>query len=141
MEGTARIRRFGYASVAALALAVPSAAAFVLRAAPARSAAKPAPAGFEATLTARGSRIELHLTPNRVNARSWASVRVPRSFGGARVRLTFTNLEMQMPPAAAVLHRTAPGRYAGRGPVLSMGGRWRVGVAPFGVSAVERVTD
>jgi hypothetical protein len=150
MEGAARIRRFGYLALALSALAAPSAAALILRTAPASGAgdsgfavssvATAAPAGFETVLRAGRNRIELRLTPNRVNARSWASISVPR-YRGAGVRLTFSSLEMHMPPVAAVLHRVAPGRYAGRAPVLAMAGRWRVAVAPFGVSAVDRVTD
>jgi hypothetical protein len=150
MECVARIRRFGYMALALSALAAPSAAALILRTPPASgagtsgfavtSASTTAPAGFATVLKAGGNRIELRLTPNRVNARSWASVRVP-SYDGATVRLAFASLAMHMSPATAVLHRIAPGRYAGRGPTLEMSGRWRIGVAPFGMSAVDRVAD
>ena len=82
----------------------------------------------------------LRLTPNRVNVRNRASVRVlVGPLPAKRVRLTFRSLEMRMPPLTAVLTRTAPGRYTGRCPALNMDGRWLVRVAPLGVSTVVRV--
>jgi hypothetical protein len=95
-----------------------------------------------AVLKAGGTRIEVRLMPNRVNVSNWAWVRILDGVSPAgRVRLTFTSLEMRMPPLTAVLTQTAPGLYAGRCPALRMDGRWRVRVAPFGVSTVDRIAD
>jgi hypothetical protein len=133
------IRRVGYASLSVLALAAPATAALSLRTAPATGEPTfgPPPA---AGLTTGGGRIELRLTPNRVNVRNRASVRVlVGPLPAKRVRLTFRSLEMRMPPLTAVLTRTAPGRYTGRCGALNMDGRWLVRVAPLGVSTVVRV--
>lgn len=141
------IRRVGYVSLCVLALAAPATAALALRTSPATGEATfsdpQAPqVHHTAVLRAGGNRIEVRLMPNRVNVSNWAWVRILDGASPAgSVRLTFTSLEMRMPPLTAVLTRTAPGHYAGRCPALRMDGRWRVQVAPFGVSTVDRIPD
>jgi hypothetical protein len=135
-------RRAGYAALSVLVLVAPAIAALALRTAPATGEASfgvAAPVHHTVVLQAGNNRIEVRLMPNRVNVTNWAWVRVSGPSPAARLRLTFTSLEMRMPPLTAVLSQTAPGRYAGRCPTLNMDGRWLIRVAPFGVSTVDRV--
>ena len=138
------LRRAAYALLSVLALAAPATAALALRTAPATGeaifSAPPTPVHHTAVLKAGGNRIEVRLMPNRVNVSNFAWVRILDGASPAgRVRLTFTSLEMRMPPLTAVLTRTAPGHYAGRCPALNMDGRWRIQIDPFGVSTTDRL--
>jgi len=138
-------RRVAFALLSVVALAGPAVAALALRTAPATGeatfgAAPGPPVHHTVVLKAGGDRIQVRLMPNRVNVTNWAWVRVlDGASPAASVRLTFTSLEMRMPLLTAVLTQTGPGRYAGRCPVLTMDGRWRIAVAPFGVSTIDRV--
>jgi hypothetical protein len=69
-----------------------------------------------------------------------------RTVHGARVRASYTMLDMAMADVAADVPETGPGTYGGSGPVLGMAGRWgiRLEVAPpggrsFSVRLVDRV--
>jgi hypothetical protein len=53
---------------------------------------------------------------------------------GARVTVNYTMLDMPMAPSAETLRETSAGVYSGRGPAVSMPGRWQLAirVAPSG---------
>ena len=55
----------------------------------------------------------------------------------ATVSVTYTILDMPMAPSAETVHETSAGVYSGRGPAVSMSGRWRLSirVAPSGKRA------
>ncbi len=96
-----------------------------------------------------GYRLELRLVPNRAWVAGTVSLALSRNekpVTGARVRLTFTMLDMEMGGLAGLLPETAPGRYGHAGPILGMGGRWslRLDVEPpraraFRVMVIDRM--
>ncbi|HEY8868102.1 MAG TPA: hypothetical protein VIM30_01780 [Candidatus Limnocylindrales bacterium] len=97
------------------------------------------PGPVTTVLSSRPYQLELRLTPNRAALPGTVSVKLlkgGRPVNGARVRLTFSILEMDMGKLSGLLPQTAPGRHAHAGRVLGMGGRWglRFGVAPPGAT-------
>lgn len=94
-------------------------------------------------------RLELRLTPNRATAAGTISLKLAkqgRPVNGARVRLTFAMVDMDMGQLTGLLPQTAPGSYDHAGPVLGMGGRWRLRFdvtprhgKPFSVTVVDRI--
>lgn len=116
---------------------------------PVSAAARTGSRPFATRLVTHGYRLELRVAPNRATVAANAALVLTRRgkpVNGARVRLTYTTLEMEMASLVRLLPQTAPGRYAAPGPVLGMSGRWglRVDVAPpssapFSVRLVDRV--
>jgi hypothetical protein len=93
--------------------------------------------------------LHLRVAPNRATAAGIVSVQLlkgGRPVNAARVRLTFSMLDMPMGQFSGLLPQTGTGTYAHAGPVLGMGGRWGLrfdvkppGAAPFSVNLVDRV--
>jgi hypothetical protein len=100
-------------------------------------------------LSAQGYRLDLGWTPNRAAVAGTVSLLLSKQgkpVNRARVRLTFTMLDMDMGGLTGLLPQTAPGRYAHAGPILRMGGRWRLrlDVAPhrgnaFHIDVIDRI--
>ena len=145
----------GVAALFLLGAAVAAAAAVLSQAPSGRTlvfTAHPAKRGGVAMMRLRshGYRLELRLSPNRSTAANRAAVVLSRGgtpVAGARIRVTFTMLDMAMPGRRFVLHVAAAGRYAGATPPLGMNGRWgvRVDVTPrsghsFSVGVVDRLS-
>jgi hypothetical protein len=107
------------------------------------------PGPVTTVLRSRPYQLELRLMPNRAALPGTVSVKLlkaGRPVNGARVKLTFSMLEMDMGQLSGLLPQTAPGRYAHAGPVLGMGGRWGLrfdvappGAKPFSVTVVDRI--
>jgi hypothetical protein len=111
--------------------------------------ARVGPGRVATSLRAHGYRLELRLSPNRASAvRGRMSVTLSQNgepVSGARIRLTFTMLDMKMDGLFVFLRQTAPGRYD-RVTQRLMFGRWglRVAVKPkheksFSVNLVDHV--
>ncbi|HET7743577.1 MAG TPA: DUF2182 domain-containing protein [Gaiellaceae bacterium] len=94
-------------------------------------------------------RVDLGIASNRLASTGAVSARLTRNgrpVDGARVRTTFTMLDMDMGRVSVQLPRTAPGRYEAPGPVLTMVGRWGLrlditprGAAPLALNVVDQV--
>jgi YtkA-like len=105
------------------------------------------PGPVTTTVRAHGYRIELALRPNRATVAGRISLALSRNgkpVSGARVRLTFTMLDMG--GLTGLLPQTAAGRYGNAGPILGMSGRWGLRfditprhVARFSVNIVDRI--
>ena len=107
------------------------------------------PGRVATALRAHGYRLDLRLSPNRASAaRGRMSVTLSQNgqpVSRARIRLTFTMLDMKMVGRRVSLRETAPGRYE-RVAQRLMFGRWGLRVAvrpthetPFSVNLVDRV--
>lgn len=120
-----------------------------LTARPGNASVAVGPGPVTTVLSARPFRLELRLTPNRATLRGTISVRLlkgGRPVNGARVKLTFSMLDMDMGRLSGLLPQTASGTYAHAGPVLGMGGHWGLrfdvappGAAPFSITVVDRM--
>jgi predicted metal-binding membrane protein len=107
----------------------------------------PGPAG--SVLRVNGYELGLRLDSNRAARPGTVLVhlsRGKRAVNGARVRATFTMLDMEMVPISTDLLRTGVGTYGALRRPLGMAGRWgvRLDVAPrhgraFSVQLVDRV--
>lgn len=107
------------------------------------------PGPVTAALSSHGYRLDLRLRPNRATVAgtiALALTRHGRPVSGARVRLTFTMLDMNMGGLTGLLRQTAPGRYGHTAPVLGMSGRWGLRLTvlpahakPFSVDLVDRM--
>lgn len=107
------------------------------------------PGPVTTVLSSRPYQLELRLTPNRAALPGTVSVKLlkgGRPVTGARVKLTFSMLDMGMGQLSGLLPQTAPGRYAHAGPVLGMGGRWGLrfdvappGATPFSLTVVDQM--
>jgi hypothetical protein len=101
------------------------------------------------TIIRDGYRLQLVLKPNKPLAAGTVSLRLTRTgklVNHARVRVTFTMLDMDMGGLTGLLPQTGPGRYSHPGPVLGMSGHWgiRIAITPrharqFSVSLVDRL--
>jgi hypothetical protein len=95
-----------------------------------------------------GYRLELRMTPNRAAVPNDFAVRITHdgtAVRGARVRATFTMLDMEMPDQSYSLAESSPGLYRRTSSPLVMVGRWGLsfeiappGVAPFTVLLLDR---
>jgi predicted metal-binding membrane protein len=98
-------------------------------------------------IRAGGYELELGFSPNRASQAGRLSLRLlntGRPVNGARIRATFTMLDMDMPGVSIWLRQTGPGAYARRGPVLGMSGRWGLRLAivpPHGKPLEARIVD
>ena len=120
------------------------------RSAPVResSAVKVGPGSATARLDVHGYQLDLRLSPNRALQANSLSLRLSsggKPVSGARVRMTFTMLDMDMGALNGLLPQTASGRYGHAGPRL-MFGDWGVRLhvrpqrgRPFSVYIVDRV--
>jgi YtkA-like len=96
-------------------------------------------------------RVELRDAPNRLGKAGLISVQLDtrgRPVAGARIRVTFTSLAMDMGSLSGVVPQTAPGRYSHTGPLLEMAGRWRIGLeikprhgAPIRLRLIDHVAQ
>ena len=96
-----------------------------------------------------GYELGLRLDPNRASRSGTISLELSRgkqAVSGARIRATFTMLDMEMKPVTTRLPVTGSGTYAASRRPLGMAGRWgvRLDVAPrhgeaFSVQLVDRV--
>jgi hypothetical protein len=96
-----------------------------------------------------GYALELRLEPNRAlrpGAVSLKLLKGQRPVRGARVRATYTMLDMEMGEVSARLPQVSAGTYSRSGTVLTMAGRWRLrleiaprGTKPFTVGIVDHV--
>jgi hypothetical protein len=105
------------------------------------------PGAAAQTVRAGAYELQLRLDPNRATQAGFLSVRLRRGgarVDGARVRATFTMLDMAMPDRAVTLSPAGAGAYRGRVPVLGMSGRWgvRLDVAPpHAVPVAAQIVD
>jgi predicted metal-binding membrane protein len=98
-----------------------------------------------------GYRLELRLEPNRALRPGVVRLELSkdgRAVSGARVRATFTMLDMQMEEISTRIPQTDPGTYARSGVVLAMPGRWGAELdvtpprgEPFAVRLVDHVRE
>jgi hypothetical protein len=107
------------------------------------------PDGFATVIHAQGYLLRLSIAPNRATARGIVSVKLlrdGRAVNAARIKLTFSMLDMPMATLSGLLPQAEAGTYAHTGPVLGMSGRWGLhldvtppGVKRFSVDAVDRI--
>jgi hypothetical protein len=107
------------------------------------------PGPVKAQFRAHGYWVGLRLMPNTATAAAATVVTLSRGgrpVAGARINVTYEMLGMGVVGAGHPLAHTSPGRYAARGPVLGMGGRWdlRIEVEPpnsarFAVALVDQI--
>jgi hypothetical protein len=82
----------------------------------------------------------------RAGALSLRLAHAGRPLNGARIRATFTMLDMDMPGVSTSFSGRGSGRYSASAPALGMAGRWglRIDIRPprgrrFGVNVVDEV--
>lgn len=102
-------------------------------------------------LSERRYQIELRLTPNRATLPGTITVKLlkrGRSVNSARIKLTFTMLDMDMGQLSGLLPQTTPGTYTHAGPLLGMGGHWKLLIditplkqAPLSVAVIDRIGE